>query len=568
MKKIAASDIETNKWIHFLMIGIYFDGVYSVFSNLDDYLDFVLKKKFDGVRIYFHNGGRFDFLFLIDRLMERGVVKFLNRGTSLLGLVFSNGKTRVEFYDSYALLPASLDKLIKTYGIEEKKIPIDFNKNRKFSDKKLHEHLKNDCISLYKILDIFQNEEGYLSSTIASHALRKFRELFFKGDFWNVSDAFDNYFRKNYYKGGRVEVYKGYGKNLYYYDINSLYPAVMLEKMPIGVPEKTKSYKKGKIGFYKIQLLGNYDEKISLLALKSNAGNFYVSGKKGDIFYLISCEIEELIKKVKVKILDGYYFRDSDYLFNEYVNYYYKQKKNAKNETDRYISKLMLNSLYGKFGQKLNGQNIEMDTGQGDYPVFDAEAGLLLVDRERRIKFKGVYIAAYITALARIKHYKLMEKIGFENIYYCDTDSIITSKKIKTTEKIGDVKLEAKIKEGVFLMPKVYGYIDNNKNEYVKFKGFQSKVFSFNDLKRLASGKIEKLEQVTERILGFRESIKRKNNIKDSAGTFLKMVNQKKVLVFNYSRRKIVKDKKHLFITNCLSYDEAKNIKKIVAIGE
>lgn len=566
MKKFATSDIESNKWIHFLMIGIYDGEIYSLFDNLDMYLDYVLTKKNNGLRIYFHNGGRFDFLFLIDRLMDRGVVKFISRGSSLLGLVFSDGKTRVEFFDSYALLPASLDKLIKTYDIKEKKIPIDFSKKRKFTDKKLQEHLKNDCISLYKILEKFESVEGYLSPTIAGHSLRKFRENFFNGDFWNVDEKFDEYFRKNYYKGGRVEVYKGLGKNLYYYDVNSLYPSVMLEKMPVGAPIRTKIYKKNKIGFYKIKLMEDYEEHISILSIKNENGNFYVSAKKGDEFYLISCEIEELKKETKIKIIDGYYFSDAADLFTEFVNHYYDIKSKASNEVERYISKLILNSLYGKMGQKLRGENIEMDRGQGDYAVYDAEQGLLLVDSVRRMKFKGVYIASYITALARMKHYQLMKKAGFDNIYYCDTDSIITNKKIKTTDKIGDLKLEAEISEGVFLMPKVYGYIDKKTGKtYVKFKGFSSDIFSYKQLKELASGKIEKLEQITERILGFRESIKRKNNIKDSAGSYLKMVDQKKVLTFNYTRREVIKDKKHLFITKCLTTETVKKIKKSVA---
>jgi len=40
-----------------------------------------------------------------------------------------------------------------------------------------------------------------------------------------------NDIKKAYY-GGKTEIYKPYGKNLYYYDVNSLYPYVSLNDMP------------------------------------------------------------------------------------------------------------------------------------------------------------------------------------------------------------------------------------------------------------------------------------------------------------------------------------------------
>ncbi|GER42509.1 DNA polymerase [Striga asiatica] len=46
----------------------------------------------------------------------------------------------------------------------------------------------------------------------------------------------DSFIRRAYY-GGHTDVYKPYGENLYYYDVNSLYPYVMKEfPMPGGKP--------------------------------------------------------------------------------------------------------------------------------------------------------------------------------------------------------------------------------------------------------------------------------------------------------------------------------------------
>lgn len=42
---------------------------------------------------------------------------------------------------------------------------------------------------------------------------------------------------KDGYTGGSVDVYKPYGKNIFHYDVNSLYPFVMINfPMPVGSP--------------------------------------------------------------------------------------------------------------------------------------------------------------------------------------------------------------------------------------------------------------------------------------------------------------------------------------------
>lgn len=43
------------------------------------------------------------------------------------------------------------------------------------------------------------------------------------------------FIRRGYY-GGHTDVYKPYGKGLFYYDVNSLYPYAMLKPMPGGKP--------------------------------------------------------------------------------------------------------------------------------------------------------------------------------------------------------------------------------------------------------------------------------------------------------------------------------------------
>ena len=49
------------------------------------------------------------------------------------------------------------------------------------------------------------------------------------------------HFIKQGYRGGAVDVYKPYGKNIYRYDVNSLYPYIMANNpMPVGNPTLLK----------------------------------------------------------------------------------------------------------------------------------------------------------------------------------------------------------------------------------------------------------------------------------------------------------------------------------------
>jgi len=51
-------------------------------------------------------------------------------------------------------------------------------------------------------------------------------------------------------------------------------------------------------------------------------------------------------------LICGYNFDRGPEVFNNYVNILYKEKSEAKSTVERNIAKLMLNSLYGKFGMK------------------------------------------------------------------------------------------------------------------------------------------------------------------------------------------------------------------------
>jgi len=101
-------------------------------------------------------------------------------------------------------------------------------------------YLENDLHCLLSVLlkvnaSFFQEFDINIanSNTIAGLALGKFLKHYYKDDSLGLikEKRLFNDIKKAYY-GGITEVYKPYGKDLYYYDVNSLYPYVALQDMP------------------------------------------------------------------------------------------------------------------------------------------------------------------------------------------------------------------------------------------------------------------------------------------------------------------------------------------------
>ena len=67
--------------------------------------------------------------------------------------------------------------------------------------------------------------------------------------------------------------------------------------------------------------------------------------------WYLSEELKNAMKfGYKFKVISGYLF-DKKYIFNEYVDFLYNLKSTSvKGTPDYVISKLLMNSLYGKFG--------------------------------------------------------------------------------------------------------------------------------------------------------------------------------------------------------------------------
>ena len=172
------------------------------------------------------------------------------------------------------------------------------------------------------------------------------------------------------------------------------------------------------------------------------------------------------------------------------------------------MSKILMNSLYGKFAQRVRELKHVKDI---DLDVFEIE-DIYLADNEKRLIYKRVMgkeflleeserlsynsftaIASHITAYARTELLKAIEIAGWENVYYVDTDSIFTNEKgskrleengLVNNKSLGKLKLEYIADKMLIRGCKDYtAYVNNNVVE--KIKGVNKKAVKLEENKYL-----------------------------------------------------------------------------------
>lgn len=160
----------------------------------------------------------------------------------------------ITWKDSYRIFPVKLDDLCKSLGIEGKisNYNMKFNNIKLFENPSLLEKFKSyalqDTICLLKALEILQdkyhiNHKIEISSILSTStlSLKIFRKNFLNDDIEIpvLKGEIDKFIRKSYL-GGATDYYIAEGEDLYYYDVNSLYPHVMRKDMPYKLIKEHK----------------------------------------------------------------------------------------------------------------------------------------------------------------------------------------------------------------------------------------------------------------------------------------------------------------------------------------
>ena len=478
-------------------------------NSIEDFFDYLSKLKYSP-KIYFHNlkfDGEFIFYYLINNGYKcikdnkdketksyTCLISDMNQLYSIEVYFKVSGKRvhKVTFIDSLKILNMSVDQIAKDFKLPISKLKIDYNefreKNHILTQKEI-DYIRNDVEIMARALKIMF-DCNLTKGTIGSDALNDYKEINknFKKNYPILDINIDRDIRLSY-RGGFTYLHKDYlekttGEGLVL-DVNSLYPSVMYKEL---LPYDDPVYFEGKYTpdemypLYIQSINVSFEIKegfIPTIQVKKSPSYLfnpteYLESSNGEIVTLVltSVDLELFFKHYNIEYLeynDGYKFKGCRGLFSEYIDKWINVKKEAKREDNGAlykISKLMLNSLYGKFGLNPNIQS--------KYPVITDEGKIAyeFYDKETR---DPVYIpmAAFITSYARFKTITTSqnivnytrEKYGRNLYVYSDTDSIHTlltnEEELKSFVDIDDYelgawKIESKFIKGKYLRAKCY----------------------------------------------------------------------------------------------------------------
>lgn len=447
-QKIAVLDIETDPFLFGrrpepFALGFYDGESYKQFWGdccIDQFVNWIEDHN-ETFTIYAHNGGKFDFYYLIEHV--ENPLKIVN------GRILQCKFGRHTLRDSYAIVPVAL-KVFDKGEIDYRKFEREY---RREHQNEISEYLERDCRSLFALVAAFRAEFGD-KLTIGSTAiaeLNKFHPI------EKQTASHDAKFRRFYF-GGRVQCFNSgtIRDDWKIYDVNSMYPHVMRDyEHPIGrdyefTDDLSYCLRRGTAFFADITA--------------DSHGNFPVRAVDGSVAYptganrvlVTGHEIRSAmaLSLLDVRFIHGIYLCNRSQSFAKFVDHYAERKARAKKAGDKaseIFSKLLLNSAYGKFGSNPDeffdwhlyrpGEDIP----EGFEPYLDY-GWLMVMRREARNKFLGYFdvaVAASVTGAARAVLMRALA--GSKRPVYCDTDSIIcTALKAPTHPyRLGAWKLEA-----------------------------------------------------------------------------------------------------------------------------
>jgi len=565
--KIITSDIETvfddqNNMVPYL-ITFKTNKIHKFIWNKNpnilfkNYFNSVLNRVHKNYKIYFHNLSGFDGQFLFAQLVDQGydIDPMMHKGKLIsIDVNSKKGKYSWSFRDSNLLLMSSLDSLAKNFLQNERKgiFPYyikDINYIGEYPEYKFFDNFKVSLEEYQEEVKIFQNKKWNFKTEAIEYCLKdsnllfkiinRFNEFIFDKYGFNINKyptipslAFA-IFKGKYLKEGEIPVITGKikkciqqsytggstdmfipsileDKKIYAYDVNSLYPFVMKENdFPIGdcsfkdfnhlILEETTDI----FGFFYAEIVTNNDLMYPILQIHHN--NRTVSPLGSFKGWFFSEELKNSLKfGYEIHIIKGFEFQKGK-IFEGWVKDQYELRISyPKNHPMNFISKLLLNSLYGRFGmtdvfpiidfldqdefKQFNFNNTEVDeilNFKNKYLVrYTPKPSLEKELRGEEGDFANINIAiaSAVTAYARIhmskfKHQNFLEKLGLK-LLYTDTDSLyfdgpLPDKYVDPTI-LGALKLEGVYDKAVFLAPKVYA-LKNSEREIIKVKGLSQK---------------------------------------------------------------------------------------------
>ena len=421
---------------------------------------------------------------------------FHNTGVTTIISVRKPGKS-ILFVDSLNWFAESLATIGDRIGFP--KGTVDF---KTVSDSDLSTYCHRDVEILLEMFKAFvrflhTNRISRLCYTLGSTAFAAY--LFGAYDhtiyIHNNEQAID--LERESYRGGRTECFFiGELPHATYHvvDVNSLYPYVMRKhNYPVRYQKIVKAIDPQ-------ELVVNLRTRSAIARVTLNCNESVFAVRRDRLIFptgrftvtLCSPELQYALDRNWIESVDRCVYYEHQPIFKRYVDKFYTLRNKFRAKSDKLYEqfiKLLLNSLYGKFGQRADVWNkigVDPDAPPHEELCYDYETGkryklryLLGTIYESRTKIEAYNsfpaIASHVTAFARMYLWEIMRQAGSEHYFYCDTDSLLLDSvgfsrlaDMIDPTKLGMLKLEYSTDRVTIYGPKDYVFGD-----HVRLKGIR-----------------------------------------------------------------------------------------------
>jgi hypothetical protein len=413
--------------------------------------DFIAFLREQPIICYAHNGGKFDWHFLLPYLNPYDKIMIINGRISqcFIGLC--------ELRDSYNILPVPL----RAY----KKDDIDYRimeQHERYKPQNwntISKYLKSDCVYLHELISGFVSRFG-LRLTQAGAAMAQWKTISDRAVPSTDKDFYD--LLSPYYYGGRVECFRSgvIDESFAVYDINSAYPYAMQQKHPYSGSFSQVEAFIPDADFYKVECVSRGAFPFRGMGQPNEfAGLRFPNDGERRIYTVTGWEYQAAKDTGTISddvVLESIVF-DEHIDFSSYIQHFYDMRMKARAEKDAagdLFAKLLMNSLYGKFASNPEHYRDYMIVPMDVIGGLEAEgwefAGELgpwgLAERkldEVKQRYYNVATGASITGYVRAMLWRAIA--SSKGVLYCDTDSIAVSRKgdaVTLGDKLGQWKHE------------------------------------------------------------------------------------------------------------------------------
>lgn len=255
-RRVAVADFETDppdglgRWIEPFSFGFFDGNEYRDYWGNDAAASLVqhIRELSEEHVIYAHNGGKFDWQFIV-RYLEPKILFIGSRIARAFikgNYCDKKGKPFMhELRDSFSIIPVPLSQAGDKFDFDYAKMKAGVRERHK---KEILEYQKQDCLELYKVVSTHIETFGP-ALTMASAAMKKLNESMAPENhpdirtftiYERMAPSVDATYRQWFF-GGRVQcfqkgmVHSSPGKTLKIYDVTSSYPWSMKSQLhPVG----------------------------------------------------------------------------------------------------------------------------------------------------------------------------------------------------------------------------------------------------------------------------------------------------------------------------------------------